>query len=78
MEVELEHKGMGPFTLFKRFEPEIYQYRVQMEDDGIPGNIIQWCLSNCEGKWSWYFHNGFAWMSFDNHTDHLIFALKMR
>ena len=57
MEIELEHKGMGPFTLCKRFEPEIFQYKIQMEDYGIPGNIIQWCLSNCEGKWSWYFHN---------------------
>ncbi len=78
MNIELEHKGCGPYTLCNRFAPEIFTYTIQMENESIPGDIVHWCLENCEGKWSWFFHNGFAWMSFDNHIDHLFFALKMR
>ena len=78
MDIQLEHSGMGPFTLCNRFKPEIFEFKVQMESDGIPGGTIEWCLSNCSGKWSWYLHKNYAWMSFEDPMDHLIFSSKMR
>ena len=78
MDIQLKHDGCGPYTLANRFEPEIFQYRVQMESDAIPGGTIEWCLSNCTGKWSWYFDNNFAWLSFEDSMDHLFFCCKMR
>lgn len=77
MNIELEN-GCGPFTLANRFSPEIFKHTVQMESDTIPGGTIEWCLANCEGKWSWYFSNNFAWMSFEDPMDHLFFCSKMR
>ena len=42
-----------------------------MPDESVSGEKIQWCLSNCEGKWSWYFHHKHAWLSFENAEDSL-------
>ena len=78
MTVELEHQGCGPYTLCNRFEPEIFTYTVQMPDETVSGEKIQWCLSNCEGKWSWYFHKKYAWLSFENIEDHLLFSVIHR
>ena len=50
-----------------------------MEDDGIRqyySVVFTFQIVKVNGVGT--FHNGFAWMSFDNYNGLLIFALKMR
>jgi hypothetical protein len=32
-----------------------FKYNIDMNSNGIMGDCIDWCQSNCEGKWGWWF-----------------------
>ena len=32
-----------------------FKYNIDMNSNGIIGDCIDWCQSNCEGKWGWWF-----------------------
>ena len=32
-----------------------FKYNIDMNSNGIIGACIDWCQSNCEGKWGWWF-----------------------
>lgn len=32
-----------------------FEHNVDMNSNGIMGECIEWCQTNCEGKWGWWF-----------------------
>ena len=32
-----------------------FKYNVDMQSNGIPGDCIEWCQLNCQGRWGWWF-----------------------
>ena len=32
-----------------------FRFNIDMNSNGIGGDLIEWCQVNCEGKWGWWF-----------------------
>ena len=75
-EFEMKYKILDLYGI-----PEGYGYnhifdnQVQSKKDGVPGEVVQWMVENCEGKWGWHFNDKGAVMSFKNETDLVLFSL---
>ena len=57
-----------------------YKYNVDMNSNGIPGECIEWCQVNCEGKWGWWFEQtdlyGTAWHNWEEQRAYMSFQKK--
>jgi hypothetical protein len=47
-----------------------FKYNVDMHSNGIPGECIEWCQSNCKGKWGWWFEPAGEIENPVNHWEH--------
>lgn len=68
-----------------------FKYNIDMNSNGILGECIDWCETNCKSKWGWWFEgpdnpidyysnhweNQKAWMSFDNDEEATAFLLAV-
>lgn len=34
-----------------------FRFNIDMNNNGIPGECIEWCQANCQGRWGWWFKN---------------------
>ena len=32
-----------------------FRYHISINDNGVPGECMNWCEKNCKGKWGWFF-----------------------
>ena len=32
-----------------------FEHNIDMNSNGVMADCIEWCQSNCEGKWGWWF-----------------------
>lgn len=57
-----------------------YKYNVDMNSNGIPGECIEWCQINCEGKWGWWFEQtdlySTAWHNWEDQRAFMSFQRK--
>ena len=47
-----------------------FRYNIDMNNNGISGECIEWCQINCEGKWGWWFEPAQVIINPANHWEH--------
>lgn len=73
----VKHKSYGKIKI-KKIKPGMdnipedcgynkrFRYDIDMNSNGIMGDCIEWCQTNCDGKWGWWFRGP----ELDNPYDH--------
>ena len=67
-----------------------FKYDIDMQSNGIMGECIEWCQTNCKYKWGWWFkqtdlYNPYShnweeqnsYMSFENKREAMAFFLAI-
>jgi hypothetical protein len=34
-----------------------FKFNIDMMNEGVPADCIEWCEKNCSGKWGWWFQS---------------------
>jgi hypothetical protein len=57
-----------------------FRFNIDMNSNGIPGECIEWCQTNCEGKWGWWFEQtdlySTAWHNWEDQRAYMSFSRK--
>ena len=57
-----------------------FRFNVDMNNNGIPGECIEWCQQHCEGKWGWWFEQtdlySTAWHNWEDQRAFMSFQRK--
>lgn len=57
-----------------------FRFNVDMNNNGIPGECIEWCQEHCEGKWGWWFEQtdlySTAWHNWEDQRAYMSFQKK--
>ncbi len=68
-----------------------FKYDIDMQSNGIMGECIEWCQTNCKHKWGWWFEqtdlydprfwhkweDQNSYMSFENNREAMAFFLAI-
>ena len=47
-----------------------FRFNIDMQSNGIGGDLIEWCQINCSGKWGWWFEPTQEIINPLNHWEH--------
>ena len=57
-----------------------FRYNIDMNDNGISGECIEWCQRNCKHRWGWWFEQkdlySTAWHNWEDQNAYMSFASK--
>ena len=57
-----------------------FRYNIDMNNNGISGECIEWCQINCKHKWGWWFEQkdlySTAWHNWEEQNAYMSFASK--
>ncbi len=65
------------YSLIDDWEAERLPYVATIQKPGVPHTLVQWCETNCIGKWSWWFDDDHAYIGFEKRVEAFIFKLVM-
>jgi len=57
-----------------------FRYNIDMNSNGIGGDLIEWCQLNCKGKWGWWFEStdlfSTKWHNWEDQRAYMSFSNK--